>query len=122
MWIKLAMPLCTAVIVMMWYIFGRDRKTIPVVTAEPAVSTEPVITTEPVVTAEPPVTTEPAVTEPKTTVPKATDPPTTSKEKPKTEPPVVQDDPITVSFDAVPVNPGETYTGLEPLDNIKFTV
>ena len=94
----------------------------PVVTAEPAVSTEPVITTELVVTAEPPVTTEPPVTEPKTTAPKATEPPTTSKEKPKTEPPVVQDDPITVSFDAVPVNPGETYTGLEPLDNIKFTV
>ena len=41
MWIKLAMPLCTAAILMMWCIFGRDRKTIPVVTAEPPEGLDP---------------------------------------------------------------------------------
>lgn len=41
MWIKLAMPLCTAVIIVMWYIFGRDRKTIPVVTADPPEGLDP---------------------------------------------------------------------------------
>ncbi len=41
MWINLLMPVCSVVIAVMWYIFGRDKKTVTVITAKPPGGLDP---------------------------------------------------------------------------------
>ncbi len=67
-----------------------------------------------------------APTEPPTEAPTEapTEPPTEAPTEAPTEPPVSGDpsDTLTVSNDQDPKNPGSTYTGRAPLDNVTFTI
>ena len=41
MWISFLMPACTVIIAMMWYVFGRDLKTVTEITANPPGGLDP---------------------------------------------------------------------------------